>query len=283
MSDQLVSPPRPTIGCVSFLNARPLIDRLASRPDVNVRFAVPSALLSELERDAVGVALCPVIDYQMSRQPLVIVPVGGIGCFGPTLTVRLYSRVPIERITTVHADMDSHSSVALMRIVLRDAHGRSPRVIDYRAAGANINERDDIEAALLIGDKVVTAAPHDETFSHQLDLGESWKRLTGLPFVFAVWMAKHDTALGDLPELLDAERRANAGRIDEITAAHAERVGWEPGLARHYLGGLLRYGIGERELEAMRRFWQRAHELGLTPHHRPLRLYQVGAATVPAG
>lgn len=266
-----------TLGCVSFLNARPLIDGLDDHRDLRVFYDVPSALLEDLLTAQVDLALCPVIDYQMSDQPLQIVPVGGIGCDGPTMTVRVYSRVPIERIRRIRLDADSHTSNVLMRVVLADLYGIRPEAAPPQTPA----DHPLLDAVLLIGDKVVTAAPSDDEYPHQLDLGEAWKELTGLPFVFAVWMCRRDAGLGNAPAILDERRRINRGRIDAIVAACAPKARWPHDLARRYLGEYLRYNIGPRQIEAMERFWQRAYELGFIPELRPLILH--GASPEPVG
>ena len=264
---------KPVIGCVSFLNARPLIDTLDARDDLAVRFDVPSGLLDDLVAGEVDIALCPVIDYQRAARPLTVVPVGGIGCDGPTLTVRLFSRVPIEHVAQVHADTDSHTSVALMQVILRERYRLPVDVVDHAPARLEAPPECWPEALLLIGDKVVTRQPPEAMFPHQLDLGEAWREMTGLPFVFAVWMAEADTPLGRLPEVLDAARRRNADRIDTIVDTQAARAGWPRDLAAEYLGRLLRYPIGPRELKAMQHFWDLAGKHMLIESVRPLRLY----------
>lgn len=274
MTSPPANPSRPTIGCVSFLNAKPLVDGLDRSADVRVSLDVPSRLLDALIAGRVDVALCPVIDYQTARVPLQIVPVGGIGCDGPTLTVRLFARCPIDQIEQVYVDTDSHTSIALMRIVLHDQYGLKVSIAPYRADDAAP------QALLLIGDKVVHQAPSTDTYPHQMDLGAMWKQLTGLPFVFAVWMAQADVDLGPLPELLQAVRQANEQNIASIVRRHGPRLGWPTELAEQYLGQLLRYEIGPRQFEAMQRFWQRAHELEIIDRLEPLRLY--GPHTAPA-
>jgi chorismate dehydratase len=273
---ETTSPTHPTVGCVSFLNARPLIDGLDGLDSLRVLYDVPSALLEDLLAGGVDAALCPVIDFQTASEPLQLLPVGGIGCFGPTLTVRLYSRLPFDRLDRVHTDTDSHTSIVLMRLLLNDLYGVRPRLLDLPAdridpeAQSNTGQPD---AMLLIGDKVVTAAPPEDDYPHQLDLGQAWARLTGLPFVFAVWMCRRDAELGDLPDRLDTQRRTNADRTDRIAAEHAPSAGWPLDLARQYLGRFLRYQLGSTELRAIERFWRRAHELELIPRLRPMELH----------
>lgn len=264
-------PPSPLwrVGCVSFLNARPLVEGLDDHPRLQVQYDVPSRLLDDLLRDRVDLALCPVIDYQLSPRPLALSPVGGICCDGPTLTVRLFSQVPFEKIRRVHADTDSHTSVMLMRIVLWEMHGVQPAIIPFSSADGTTGGEDGgaedgaPPTLLLIGDKVVTRAPSEELYPYQLDLGEAWKRLTALPFVFATWMSRRERGLEGLAKILEDQRERNHNRIERIAEAQAPRHGWPPELARRYLGELLRYAIGEREMRAIELFWDKAHALGL--------------------
>lgn len=267
------------IGCVGYLNAKPLIEGLEGLADPAVRLDVPSALLTDLERGEVDIALCPVIDYYRSSEPLVIVPVGCIASDGPTQTVRLFSRAPIASITRVHADADSHTSVALLRVLFDAMHGQAPQVVPFDALHGVANGRRTPrhEAMLLIGDKVVTNAPSGEHYPHQLDLGEAWKGLTGLPFVFAVWMARRGVDLGGLPETLDLQRERNAKRTDAIAERHAASHGWEIANARNYLGRVLSYAVGPAHLRAIERFARMAAHLGLIEQAGPLEVYRPGA------
>ncbi len=263
------------LGCVSFLNAKPLIDGLVLGEHEHLDLAVPSRLLDGLENGQTDMALCPVIDFQRSKVPLVVVPVGGIGCDGPTLTVRLFSRVPLDRITQVYADTDSHTSIALLRVLLWRLHQVKPMLIDL----PNVSSRSDWlhkqtpEAVLLIGDKVVTQRPEAAGYPYDVDLGDAWRNLTGLPFVFATWLARADAKLNDLPGKLNALRLANEQRIDDIVARHAGAAGWPHDLARQYLGHWLKYDIGPRQLQAMQLFWQYAHQAGVIGALRPMKLW----------
>lgn len=268
------STPVQRLGCVSYLNARPLIEGLDGGLSPQVRFDVPAGLLHDLETRQVDLALCPVVDYFRAVEPLVIVPVGGIASEGPTLTVRLFSKRPIDRIDVIHADTDSHTSVVLLQVLLHALYGRRPTLIDYHAR-ENVAEHrlaESPEAMLLIGDKVVTDSPRAVAYPHQLDLGEAWHDLTGLPFLFAVWMARQGTALGDLPDRLARQREHNATHIQAIAERHGPAHGWPKDLAHDYLGRILRHTVGERELAAVQRLADMAVPLGLLPHPRPLVL-----------
>ncbi|HIB49918.1 MAG TPA: hypothetical protein EYO40_01285, partial [Phycisphaerales bacterium] len=95
------------LGVVNFLNASPLIDGIDSVKGINLIHKVPSELVGCLERDEVDLALVSSIDYQISKKEFAILPVGVLSSEGETLTVRLCSRIPFEKITEVHCDIDS--------------------------------------------------------------------------------------------------------------------------------------------------------------------------------
>jgi chorismate dehydratase len=254
------------IGSVSYLNAKPLIYGLDQASDVELNLDVPSRLLDGLRDGRFDLALLPVIDY-LRMEGLCIVPAGGIGCDGPTLTVRIFSREPIEAIRSLACDPDSHTSVALARVILAERYGSQPEFTDLRRRDA-----DPDEGRLLIGDKVVCEEP--QAFPHQLDLGLAWKELTGLPFVFATWMTRENVALGDLPRRLEAARKAGLDNVERIIDRHAAPHGWPADVARRYLTDYLKFEIGPRQIEAMSRFHQLAVQHGAVDGIiRPLRFY----------
>lgn len=251
------SSPLIRIGSVSFLNAKPLIFGLEEAEGIELHLDVPSRLLDGLQEGRFDVALLPVIDYQ--RMPgLRLLTSGGIGSDGRTMTVRIFSPVPIERITTLACDSDSHTSVALARVILAERFGIRPEFVPLD--GAPI---DPGAARLLIGDKVVCEEPGG--LNHQLDLGEAWKQQTGLPFVFAAWMAREGVELGDLPSRLEQAKREGRAHIDPIIDRFAIPRGWPASIAREYLTERLQYDISPAHLDAIRLFHRFAHKYGLIP------------------
>lgn len=260
MPVQTVIAARPTrqvlrVGSVSFLNAKPLIYGLEEGEGIELCLDVPSRLLDGLLDKRFDVALLPVIDYQRMAG-LRLIPAGGIACDGPTLTVRIFSPVPVQRMSRLACDTDSHTSVALARVLLGEHFGIRPEFVplDHPSVRSDTPR-------LLIGDKVVCEQPAG--LPHQIDLGEVWKAHTGLPFVFAAWMARPGVDLGALPQQLDAARRAGLAHVEEIIARFAVPRGWPAAAARQYLTHYLQFEIGPRHLEAIRCFHRLAAEYGL--------------------
>ncbi|MCK4343504.1 MAG: menaquinone biosynthesis protein [Phycisphaerae bacterium] len=170
------------LGVVSFLNARPLIDGLDESRGVRCVFDVPAALPARLDRREVDAALIPIVDLLRGNGRYRIVSDACIGCDGETLTVRVFSRVPPNRIRSLWVDPDSHTSVALAGVLWRQLFERDLILQPLAAPAAWPAEA---EAVLLIGDKVVD--PGRAGFGYEVDLGGAWRQHTGLPFVFAVW------------------------------------------------------------------------------------------------
>ncbi|NOG54927.1 MAG: menaquinone biosynthesis protein [Planctomycetes bacterium] len=263
------------IGAVDFLNTLPLIDGLEHLSDIELKRAVPSALIGELLADRVDIALCSLIDYQRSPEPLRIVPCGLLGCAGSTMTVRLFSQVPIGRITAVHCDTDSHTSVALLRVLLDEVHGLQPALVHFDARNRRVVETGEVlqwpETMLLIGDKVVSDSAPAVRYPYQADLGAEWFEHTGLPFVFAAWLAKPgNTAADEAGVILDRQRRHNNERRDGMMAAHAAHHGWPVDLARIYVHEMITYEWTEAAYLGAMRFFESACRLGVIDAVQPL-------------
>lgn len=254
------------IGCVSYLNTTPLVWGLERAADLQLIYAVPAHLLGMLESGACDVALLPIIDYQRAAD-LVIVPGSCIGAYGHVHTVRLFSRVPIGQIRRLYADVESHTSVGLCRVILKHAYGIEPEFVQDTAA---------VDAQLLIGDKVVVSAPAG--YEQQLDLAEAWKSWTGLPFVFATWMAREGAQLDDLPKRLEIAMREGLINVDAIVAREAAARSWPADIAKDYLLRLLKLQLDLRpnspQREAIDLFHRLVHQAGVTGQCRPLKVYQ---------
>ena len=255
------------VGCVSYLNSRPLVWGLDHTRGVKMLYKVPAKLLDLLVDGLCDVALLPVIDYQRA-EGLMLVPPTCIGADGPVHTVRLFSAIPIGSIRRLYADIESHTSVGLCRILLSRVHGIEPDFIADPSAS--------VDARLLIGDKVVCQAPPDHPF--QLDLAAEWKRWTGLPFVFAAWIAREGAHLDGLVKLLDNALAEGMKNVEAIVAADALPRGWPAGLARDYLTHLLKFPIDLSAASPQRRaielYHRYCHEMGITSQCRPLSVYQ---------
>ncbi len=172
------------ISAVSYLNTFPFVYGLKnspSLPEFRLSLDVPSVCARKLIEGEADIALVPTGVIPLIPGAKMI---SGfcIGAKGPVTTVLLLSKVPVQQITSIHLDIDSRTSVELIRVLAREYWKISPEWIPIQK-----NEREhyhDFESVVAIGDKTFQLKKH---FPYVYDLAEFWFLLTGLPMVFAVW------------------------------------------------------------------------------------------------
>lgn len=254
------------VGTVAYLNAKPLTWALerGQVPEIEAVPAVPSRLAELLLAGDLHAAI--VSSVLALRQPeLALLPAAGcIAADGPVQSVLLFSRVHIAQIRSVALDTSSLTSVALIRVLLEARYGLRPDYLHRPPdLAAMLAEAD---AALIIGDPGLAQhfrGTKDPPAYEVMDLGRVWREWTGLPFVFAAWVAPRELAEGELPALLERGRALSADAIPEIAGAEAARLGLPVEVCRHYLEQVIRYEFGAREQEGLTLFGDKLKELDL--------------------
>lgn len=263
------------IGAVGYLNSKPLIEDLAELlPEAELLLDYPSRLADDLAAGIIDVGLIPVIECfgkgQGSRVEgpgYRIVSDACVATRGPVLSVKLYSRVPADRIRRLALDEGSRTSAALVRVLLAERHGITPEC-EPLPLGRSIHETG-ADAVLLIGDRAIH--PPDETFVETWDLGEEWTRWADLPFVFAVWAARPETDVAKLEPALQQARDRGVERLREIAAREAAAVGIAQQAAYDYLSRNLCFHLGPAEQRGLELFRELATKHGLILENSSVR------------
>ena len=249
------------IGAVNYLNTTPLVYGLETlAPHAEVVYDLPSRLADRLASAALDVALIPSIEY-FQNPSYTVVSDACIGCRGPVLSVKLFSRTPVDRIRTLALDEGSRSSVALTLILLRESCGVTPR-LERLPIGSGVGDTT-ADAVLLIGDRAIHQ-PSDN-FAEIWDLGDRWCRWAELPFVFAMWTARTDTDLQGIDDALGAARDVGVAHLDEIASREAVAAGLSESRCLSYLRDNLYFYLGKREREGLELYYRHAVQLGLAP------------------
>ena len=242
------------IGAVSYLNARPLMCALPQLlPEAEIVVDFPSRLADGLAAGRFDAALIPSIEYL--RQPgLRIASDAVIACDGPVRSVKLYGRVPIERVESLALDAGSRTSAALARILLAERFDLKPRLLPLPLESRAVDCAAD--AVVVIGDRGML--PPDEDLAFTWDLGEEWSHWTGLPFVFALWAARPHLEEERIARALAAARDAGLTRLPEIARLASPQVGIPEAECLSYLRDNLEFHLGPRQQEGLQRFYQLA-------------------------
>ena len=260
---------------VSYLNSQPIMWGLLQGlgdERMHLELAPPAEVARQLFEDEADAGLAPVASLA-THGGLQVVPGIAIGCDGPVRSVRIVAARPIEELDEVFLDASSRTSVVLARLVLRALRkGREPRYSAMPAA--EIARRvGGTTGGLLIGDPALEV---EGGFPYELDLGQAWKAITGLPFVFAVWVARPGVLSERDVLLLQGSLAAGLAEIPAIAKAWARGHGGEPEEHARYLREAIRFQFDDAALAGLREFLRRAAEAGLLP---PTSLRFVGDDT----
>lgn len=250
---------------VSYLNAAPLLYGLEREPGFALERALPSRVASLLHEGGADLGMIPSIEY--AHGDYAIVPGVAIASRGDVRSVVLFLRSRLEQVRRVATDTGSRTSVALLRLLLRDRLGRDPEYASMAPDVPRMLERCD--AALVIGD----AALDYKGDAERLDLGRMWHALTGLPFVWAFWAGRQD-ALGpaDVARLQRALREGLLA-VPEIARDWSGGDAARAALNESYLRHNIAYALGEPERAGLTEFLGRAHAAGLIPRLPELRFH----------
>ncbi|MDQ6938626.1 MAG: menaquinone biosynthesis protein [Verrucomicrobiota bacterium] len=253
----MIAPPR--VGCVKYLNARPLIHDWSGPVD----FDHPAALCRKLADGELDVAL--VSSFEYLRNPIYsIVDDVAIAADGAVYSVFVASKTPLADVEEVTLDPASGTSGNLLRCLLAE-RDLQPRLI------TSLPNESSKAGRLLIGDQAIRFRKQHGCEYEFWDLAGEWKRLTNLPFVFALWLIRPDVGeTGRIANALRRQRDANLAALDEVIAGETE---FSPEFCAQYFHDYLRFGFGAREKEGLLLFRALCEKHGILPQNEsPLRL-----------
>lgn len=275
------------IGAVNYLNSKPLVEGLeALAPDVRLLFDLPSRLADSLAAGRLDVALIPSVEF-FRAAGYKVVSDACVACRGPVLSVKLLFRVPPSEVRRMALDEGSRTSAALAQILLAEQFGVRPEWTPL-PIGCGL-ETTDADAVLLIGDRAIASGERGsgseerEAFVEVWDLGNVWSRWTGLPFVFAMWVARPDVDECRAAEILAAARDLGVQRLSEIAAAEANLLRIDRNLATRYLSENLHFTLERSERQGLRRFYELCVAHGLAPAGLDLAVDGEGEEVRPGG
>ena len=168
------------ISAVSYTNTKPFIYGIEHSPiagQIDLSLDIPSDCASKLINGKVDIGLIPVAEIPQVANASIVADYC-IGSVGAVNSVFIFSNVPADQIRTLKLDGQSRTSNNLARVLLRFYWERD--VIFTTEPDALT------DAVVLIGDRTFGKKAH---YAYAYDMGEQWMNFTGLPFVYAAWVA----------------------------------------------------------------------------------------------
>jgi chorismate dehydratase len=261
------------VGRIGYINCYPVygaIDRGVVALPAELVTGTPSELNDLLVAGELDVSVISAVEYARHAKDLVLLPDLAISCDGPVRSVALFSKRPAERLdgATVLLSASSRTSVYLLELLCRDVWRVRPRFVQVRAEASDLDglSRLPHDAVLVIGDPaLLLGARHD--YAWRYDLGEEWKRWTGLPFVFALWAARRAADAGAVcrtHEALLASRAWGLQHLDLLAETAARACDVPRATCLEYFAGL-DYALGSKHLAGLTDFFRRLAAEGLVP------------------
>jgi chorismate dehydratase len=266
---------KPYIAASSYLNAAPLCysfiygeqkERCAFLSD-----AAPARCAELLAEGHADAALIPVIEYQRIAG-LKIAPGACVASKSKVQSVILASHVPIDEVRSVALDTSSRTSAALIQIILSRFYGLSPA---YQTSPPRIEEMlESNDAALIIGDPAMLI---DRSRLRVYDMAEEWRKHTGLPFVFAFWAIRSNSAAlsggeSSLASAVDflAAKREGVEHAAELADIYSAQLGLARDELLRYLTENISYDLDDESLRGLKLYYDLAREGGLIEEVRGL-------------
>ena len=200
------------VAAVSYLNTKPLlygIKKHSFLDEIKLIEDYPSKIAQMLIDDEADVGLIPVAATLQIREWNMVTDYC-IGSNGAVASVCIFSEVPMEEIENVFLDYQSRTSVNLAKVLLKEYWKKEVQFMDAKAE----DYRQQIQgttAGVVIGDRALQQRTQSK---YIYDLGEAWKKHTGLPFVFAAWIANKT-----LPKkFVQSFNKANASGFENLNA-----------------------------------------------------------------
>ncbi len=245
-----------SISLISYLNSRPFLYGLendALRDHIRIFLDIPSKTAVKLINNQADIGLVPVgalTDIPGYR----IISNYCIGAVGAVRTVVLASDVPLEEIETIYLDYQSRSSVLLVRVLARFFWKREFRW-EKSSEGYEEKSISGKTAAVVIGDRVFNVEKRCRTI---IDLSEEWMKFSGLPFVFAVWVAMEELPVSFLKQF----NAAIGFGVKSVPEVENMVKGEYPGIdLRTYFTENISYFLDEPKRLGMERFLSLAAQL----------------------
>jgi chorismate dehydratase len=234
------------VGAVSYLNTKPLVfgfERGLMKEEVNLLFDYPANVARMLLNDDIDLGLVPVAIIPQLKEYHIISDFC-IGASIPVASVCVFSDVPLEEVKEMLVDYQSRTSAALLRILLKKFWKIDPVMIDT-SNGYQQNIKG-TTAGLIIGDRALQQRQHS---SYIYDLAEAWQAMTGLPFVFAAWVANKKLPPGFI-HAFNETTGEGLKHLEEIVAS----LDYPAYDLHHYYTENIDYRLDEKKKEALALF-----------------------------
>lgn len=237
------------LGLVPYLNALPLHAYL-THPFV---LLPPSTLEKKIFAGEIDLALLPTLSYLKRKDLIPLFEAGLIQSMGAVESVMVSYPQKLghpSQIRSIKFTSESVTSIALFKVIYRFYWNGSLDQLQL--------DHSPQAAYLEIGDKAFNLPSKGRVL---IDLGQVWSEWTGLPFIYALWVARTPPSKEIIQKIIEARKKG----MQNLDFLCSKQKILPADQALHYLTKCMRYEMDEKSLEAITLFQQYCFELGLIP------------------
>jgi chorismate dehydratase len=276
------------VGRIPYVNCYPVygaIDRGIVPLNGTIVTGVPSALNRRMSDGSLDISVVSAVEYARDARRYLLLPDLAISCDGPVRSVMLFSKRPADELDgrRVIVSRSSMTSVALLELLFEHVWRARPEFVAGDAEISDIAafDRDAHDARLVIGDAALVlrgessrrfgaadGPPALPSYAFAYDLGETWKTWTGLPFVFAVWVAQRTAPVADalgVHATLITSRNWGLEHLPTLATQASQATKVSEPVCLQYLSGL-DYGLSYEHLAGLTEFFRRLVAAGRVPN-----------------
>jgi len=222
--------------------------------EIELSYDIPSRCADKLLADEADVGLIPVVKTLQMPEHYIVSDLC-IGADNAIRTVVLASETPLNAITTIYLDHHSRTSVTLAKVLAKHYWKIEPEWIHF-SGDVTTYPRTGNSAAVVIGDKAFGIQS-----PYIYDLAVEWRKFTGLPFVFACWVANKSLDEGFLSRFNEAMAMEKIfSNMETIVEYYRDRAPSGVDL-RHYWTNNISYPLTLDKQKGLELFLQYAKEI----------------------
>jgi chorismate dehydratase len=272
--------PPVNLGRISYMNVAPVyygIDKVLKPDWLNIVSAPPSVLNNMMEKEELDISPVSSVAYAKHQDEWLLLPDLSIACFGRVMSVILVSKKPFENLTNNKVIITDKSAAAAELVKLFFITKKVKPVFEIMPIQCPDEVKKHAEAALIIGDKALKEKWHVH-FDHVYDLGRMWLELTGLPFVFALWVVRKSFAdkrpdtVSSIIKILGLSKEEGNKNLETIAVKASEVLGIDVDICRKYYA-LLNYNLDSLQLKGLRTFFEKLYQEKILPQKVQLRFF----------
>lgn len=258
------------IGEIDYANVYPLFHYLRNIPGLTFVKGVPSVLNKMIRESGLDIAPCSSIEFARYSESYTVVPDISISCIGDVKSVMLYSDIPLKELNgkKIFLTGESSTSVVLYKILAKKF---------FNIDTGFTNDADEASGSVLIGDKALFHY-YSQRYAYQVDLGKAWFEMTGLPFVFALWIMPVENRIAphrmtsfiqQLGEIKNNSKKNLAALIEQYSFK-----GLTPYQIIDYWE-TINYDLSEQHIQGLNLYYQMASEIGELKKTPKLRFFDL--------